>query len=111
MLTDFDIMWSHVKAMIIEMLDTDEKLYDEELFKRYCSSFEQLAQIIERDADTIAREKLEDTMDYISRLRSKFDKAKDDLQEKIFQERVKAMAHSAYTIQRKLLPNNFDKQS
>jgi hypothetical protein len=111
MLTDFDIMWSHVKAIIIEMLDTDEKLHDEEFFKQYCSAFEQLAQIIERDANSIAHEKLEDTMDYLNRLRSKFDKEKDVLQEKIAQERIKAMTHSAYTIQEKLLPNNFNKQS
>jgi hypothetical protein len=96
MLSNFDLMWIHVKKLIEEMTASEENMLNETLYKNYCASFEQLMQIIAEEAAELNIEKLHDVHITLKELGESFANLQGRLQGQMNAERVKARAHAAY---------------
>jgi hypothetical protein len=98
MLTNFDLIWLRVRQLMDSLLEAEGDNIDEANFNTYCSSFEQLMQIIEAEPDTISEEQLEIVQFYLNSLEAKFSEVQKAIQKKISEERLKAVTFSKYSL-------------
>ncbi|MDR2401516.1 MAG: hypothetical protein LBD73_07700 [Deferribacteraceae bacterium] len=97
MLTNFDLIWLHVRQLIDKLMEEDGGSIDEELFSTYCTSFEQLIQVIESEPDSVTDEKLDIVRLYLASLEERYGELKKEIQKKISEERLKALTLSKYS--------------
>jgi hypothetical protein len=79
------------------LLEAESDSVDETAFSAYCSSFEQLMQIIEAEPYTVTEEQLEIVQFYLNSLEAKFSEVQKAIQKKISEERLKAVTFSKYS--------------
>jgi hypothetical protein len=77
-------------------MESDAANVDEELFNTYCEAFNQLVQVVEDEPNGVTDEKLEVVSLYLLSLEEKYSEAKKELQQKISEERLKALTFSKY---------------
>ena len=97
MLTNFDLIWVHTKTLAEKMLSSNEELMSEELYTKYCSSFEQLMQIVENEPDILMEDKLMDMLMTAKALEAAFAELQEHLQGSIQAERLKIRTKNAYS--------------
>jgi hypothetical protein len=97
MITNFDLIWLHDRQLMESLLEAEDDSIDEATFSAYCSSFEQLMQIIEAEPDTVTEEQLEIVQFYLASLEAKFSEVQRAIQKKISEERLKAVTFSKYS--------------
>ena len=97
MLTDFDLIWSHVKNLAEKLMATDASMLDDTLYTQYNAAFEQLMQVIEADGASINQEQLADMQYVLGKLESAFAEYQERLKGSIAQNRIKSKLEGLYT--------------